>query len=136
MGVWFDRVGIIFQFLSFWFVAPEFIGEHRMRNLGRMLAQFFSASVFLILAVGMVAVVSSLAFLEGLHWFHRTGIALGLSLIVFLPGLFFYRLLRTRWLPILIDHLSDDERFRRGLLFVGGVLFILGAVLQFSATYF
>src|SRR5436190_21321349 len=39
--VWLNRVAIILGFLSFWFVAPEFIGEQRLRmwelKLGKQL---------------------------------------------------------------------------------------------------
>lgn len=107
-----------------------------MKSLGRLLAQFFSATIFLVLAVGVVAMMSSLAFLEGLHWFHRHGIALLLSLVVFVPGILAYRQFRKVWLRELIEHLSDNERFRRALLLAGGVLFVLGAGLQFTATFF
>jgi hypothetical protein len=32
---WVNRVGILLEFLSFWFAAPEILGEKRLRVLER-----------------------------------------------------------------------------------------------------
>ncbi len=136
LGQWVDRVGLLLQFLSFWFVAPELVGEERIKTLGKSMATFFSNSIFLIVAVGLLTVAWSLAFREGYHLTHRIGLALLFSSFVLVPKFLLYRLVKERWLPSLVQHLSSDEHFRKGLLWVGGFLFTLGAALQFAATFF
>lgn len=134
MGVWFDRIGLVLQFVSFWLIAPEFIGPERMQRLGYSMAKFFSTTVFLIASVGVIAVAWSLAFREGLHWFHRISYAVLFSSVILLPKLFLYRRFKKVWLPSLVGHLTNDETFRKGLFIVGGGLFTLGTILQLLGT--
>lgn len=134
MSIWFDRCGIVIQFVAFWLIAPEFIGEANMRKFGKSLAQFLSTTGFVLLSFGVLVLAWSLAFREGLHWFHRASIALLLSSIVLVPKLLLYRRFHQRWLPILVDHLSSDERFRRALALIGGALFTLGTIFQLLGT--
>ncbi len=135
MHLWLDRIGIICQFLSFWLVAPELLGEHRLKTFSRSLAAFFSTSFFLLISIGVLALAWTLAFREGIHWFHRVSLALLFSSIVFIPKLLLYNQFKKVWLPALVTHLSDDERFRRGLLLIGGALLTIGAALQLLATF-
>ena len=135
MALWFDRVGLISQFLSFWLIAPEILGEQRMLRLGRSLASAFSTTLFLGVGLCAIAIGWVLAFREGIHWFHRTGLALAFSSAVLVPELAVYHRFRSRWLPNLADHLSTDEGFRRGLLMIGATLLSLGMALQFLATF-
>jgi hypothetical protein len=135
MAVWFDRIGLISQFLSFWLIAPEVLGEERMQKLGKGLARAFSTTIFLFVSFSVIAVAWVLAFREGIHWFHRTGLALAFSSVVLLPSLLLYGRFKRVWLPRLTDHLSTDEGFRRGLLSMGAVLLSLGTALQLAATF-
>lgn len=134
-SLWADRAGILIQFSSFWLIAPEIIGEDQLMRLRTVLVRVFSASLVLIVTIGMVAIAWSLAFREGMHWFHKVGWALLFSLIVLVPKLLFYKTLKEKWLPYLVEHLSSDQHFRRGLMLIGGVLFTLGSALQFVATF-
>ena len=106
-----------------------------MQALGRRITGFFSTSVFTIATLGIIGIAWSLAFREGIHWLHRVGLALLFSSVVLIPKVLFYKKLKTVWIPALIEHLSDDERFRRGLLIIGGVLFSLACLLQLVATF-
>lgn len=135
MHVWMDRIGLVFQFLSFWLVAPELMGEERLKSLSRGLANFFSTTLFLLISFGVIALAWTLAFREGIHWFHRVSLALLFSSVVLLPKLLLYTRFKKVWLPALVRHLSDDEGFRRGLLLVGGALLTIGVTLQLLATF-
>lgn len=135
MHLWLDRIGLVCQFLSFWFVAPELIGEDRLQGLSKGLASFFSTTLFLFISLAVVALAWSLAFREGIHWFHRGSLALLFSSVVLIPKLLLYKRFKKVWLPALIQHLSDDERFRRGLLMIGGALLTIGVALQILATF-
>ena len=50
---WVNRVGIVLEFLSFWFAAPEILGEERLRALERRVEQGIKAlpSALLLMAV-------------------------------------------------------------------------------------
>lgn len=135
MAVWLDRLGLFLQFISFWLIAPEVFGEARIQKFGKGLATFFSTSLFLVLSVGIIALAWSLAFREGMHWFHRASIALAFSSIILVPKLFLYHRFRKVWLPQLVELLSSDEHFRRALLLIGGVLLSIGVALQVLATF-
>lgn len=135
MAEWLDRIGLLAQFVSFWLIAPEFIGAAKMQKLGKSVAQFLSTTLFLLITAGIVGLAWSLAFREGIHWFHRASLALLFSSIVLIPKLFLFRQFRKVWLPSLINHLSSDETFRKGLFMVGGGLFTLGTILQIVATF-
>lgn len=135
MNIWLDRFGLLAQFFAFWLVAPEIIGEHRMRRLGAGAAQFFSTTVFIVLSLGIVGLAWALAFREGIHWFHRASLALLFSSIVLVPKLLLYQRFRRVWLPALIGHLESDEGLRKGLFMIGGFLFTVGCALQIIATF-
>lgn len=135
MNAWLDRIGLVAQFLAFWLVAPEIIGEHRMRRLGSGVAQFFSTTIFIVLSIGVIGLAWALAFREGIHWFHRASLALLFSSIVLVPKVFLYRRFRKVWLPTLIGHLESDEGLRKGLFLIGGFLFTVGFALQIIATF-
>jgi len=71
VSLWVNRVGIVLEFLSFWFAAPEILGEERLRALEHRvergirvlpLAMFFLAVVilpFLVVGGGVAAVASA-----------------------------------------------------------------------------
>ena len=134
MSIWFDRCGIVIQFFAFWLIAPEFIGGANMNKFGKSLAQFLSTTGFVLLSSGVLVLAWSLAFLDGLHWFHRASIALLISSIVIVPKLLLYRKFHQLWLPKLLDHLSRDEHFRRVLALIGCALFTLGTIFQLLGT--
>jgi hypothetical protein len=135
IGPWLDRVGLLAQFVSFWLIAPEFIGGEKMQVVGKAMAKFLSTTLFITITIGIIAVAWSLAFREGIHWFHRASLALLFSSIVLIPKLLLFRKFKTTWLPNVINHLSSDEGFRKGLFLVGGVLFSIGTALQIAATF-
>ncbi len=135
MSLWLDRVGLLAQFISFWLIAPEFIGSERMQKLGKAMAIFLSKSLFLVITAGILVLAWSLTFREGIHWFHRASLALLFSSVVLIPKILFYRQFKKVWLPKLISHLTSDDEFRKGLFIVGGGLFTLGTMLQIIATF-
>jgi hypothetical protein len=135
MLVWFDRIGLLCQFLSFWCIAPEILGAQRMQKFSKMLATFFSTTIFVMITAALVVVIWALALKEGLHWFHKLGLALVFSSLVLVPKVLFYRKFKKVWLPRLIAHLSDDENFRKGLFIVGAVFLTVGFALQLVATF-
>ena len=71
---WVNRVGIVLEFLSFWLVAPEILGEERLRALERRAEWGISRLPYLmLLPVGLVSVWAS----------YQTGsLGLALALVV------------------------------------------------------
>lgn len=128
-------MGLLAQFVAFWLIAPEFIGGEKMQKLGKAVAQFLSTTVFVVITLGVIAVAWTLAFREGIHWFHRVSLALLFSSFVLIFKLLLYRRFKSVSLPKLIDHLSSDEGFRKGLFMVGSGFFTLGTILQIVATF-
>ncbi len=66
---WINRVGLMFEFLSFWFAAPEILGEKRLRKLLELGLKVLPAAEWGFLAVlGMgswgLVVVLKMGFLE------------------------------------------------------------------------
>lgn len=65
---WINRLGLVFEFLSFWFAAPEILGEKRLRTLERRLERGLRAlpRILLILLFSTAMVVVTVMF--GLLW--------------------------------------------------------------------
>jgi hypothetical protein len=135
-----NRIGLVLAFLSFWFVAPEFIGEKRLRlweqALARGLLRMPTAMewVFRSLSVVMIGIFI-------IRWLStsRTGtqelpqvpqwflLGAGLTSSAFLIS-------RIVVEPI-VSKLANDDRVRQTSLVFGAVLFTIGFVLQFVATF-
>ena len=139
-----NRVGLSIGFLSFWFAAPEFIGEERLgrweQNVAKALWKFNRLPQTLKAICLVLPFFAVYSFLASLH--HWTG--------VFGPT-------RSRWDPFskealgavmaaiatmiaanldsIIQPLANDSKVRQRALFIGAVLFTLSFVLQFVATY-
>ncbi|MBS1705838.1 MAG: hypothetical protein JST40_08185 [Armatimonadetes bacterium] len=135
LHLWMDRLGLILQYLAFWLVAPEILGEHNLRRLGKGMATFLGSSIFLVLSLGVFSVVWSLFLRESLHWLHRLSWAVVESVILLIPLYFLARRIHRVWVPKFIQHVSTDELLRRTLGMVGAGFFTLGFFLQIAATF-
>jgi hypothetical protein len=54
---WVNRVGIVLEFLSFWFAAPEILGEGRLRALERRVEKQVRQLPIMTGALMMVALI-------------------------------------------------------------------------------
>jgi hypothetical protein len=152
---WVNRGGIMLEFLSFWFAAPEILGEERLRALERKVERGIRVlsnrprwmTLGVAVAVGMVLVrlgdpmirciesaVSAVASrvvgkVAGDILVFVLGAVLGWVWQALMPKL------QDRVLSPLLKILADDERIRQRSLAVGAVLFVVGFLLQFVATF-
>ena len=136
---WVNRVGIVLEFLSFWFAAPEILGEERLRALERRVERGIS---LLAVAMAMIAGLAGMMGLVGLtavtimgeeamaDWGWVAGIALMAGI-----GMWLAIMYEQKALPRLLRVLADDTRIRRRSLAMGAVLFVVGFLLQLVATF-
>lgn len=57
---WLNRIGMLFEFLSFWFAVPEIVGEERLRALERKVESVLKLTPK---AVAVVAVMTAMVVL-------------------------------------------------------------------------
>jgi len=133
--IWLDRLGLVLQFISFWLVAPEILGEQRVRRLGDALGRVLSWLLFAPIGVVALAGAAYFAFREGELVFRSVlhGILFMLALIV--PAALGYHNATQKQIPRLIQAIEDFSEFRRLLLAVGAGLFSLGFALQLISTF-
>jgi hypothetical protein len=60
MVEWVNRVGMLLEFLSFWFAAPEILGEERLRALERKLEHWIERNLAEFLLVSVLISVGTL----------------------------------------------------------------------------
>jgi hypothetical protein len=148
---WANRAGIILGFLSFWFAAPEFIGEERLKAWERSLERVLRGSIPLALGLTIGCGVVFLAFVCGIAaWTLLSGILPLLSSVEkhVLSLLFIASFMLGLWVGHdaadwgtrrivrpLLARLAEDEAIRRRCLMFGALLFILGTALQLFATF-
>jgi hypothetical protein len=145
---WLNRIGIILGFFSFWFAAPEFIGEERLKswedglskvarrmpNVLRRIIQFF----IWILALGIGAAIMW-PFAGGEYSNLLIWIIFPVVMTVLICGFLFYYskidpLIERVTLKV-VSTLANDRKARQRSLFLGAFLFVVSTVLQFLATY-
>jgi hypothetical protein len=137
---WVNRVGIVLEFLSFWFAAPEILGEERLRAVeqgvekGIGLLPAVVGSRWTVFALGMVAgvLVSLRAVTEGL-W-EDLGL-LGITAAAVGTGMAVVTITLEKVVEPVLRVLADDQRIRQRSLAVGTVLFVVGFLLQLIATF-
>jgi hypothetical protein len=136
-----NRIGLVLGFFSFWFAAPEFIGEHRLKSWEQTLAAvllrvpkaveritniLFRYTALFIPTLVIIALFTS-------DWsmvlfFSPLSVALIIGLVL---SLFFARFT----LEGVVGKLANDSRVRQRALFLGAALFTVSFVLHFIATF-
>ncbi len=142
---WLNRIGLIMGFISFWFAAPEILGEENLKKLSVTLGASFgciSFLLFVIMLIGSLLVTVVLLFLI----FDSLDLDSEYLILFFLIGYllviwFFHELLpdiTNKFLNLLkriLSQLADDKNFRRKSLFFGGAFFVIGFALQFLGSF-
>jgi hypothetical protein len=142
-----NLVGIVLEFLSFWFAAPEILGVDRLRALEQELKKGIRllpvARAWLVGLAMVVGLVTSAAVIM-VPSAAMGPLATRLSLLIVLAGLLAGLLaieetkiaLQERVIAPVLQVLADDknEHIRRRSLVVGGVLFVIAFLCQFTAA--
>jgi hypothetical protein len=130
-----NRIGLILGFFSFWFAAPEILGEERLKGCAVNSLGGCLGILFLFTISGIILAVQYMAF-------HPTDNPYILGFVAIFFTLFMFWLLPQKIMPrvpFLIEKISlrfiGNPRRRKRLLYIGAILFVLGFVLQFAATF-
>jgi hypothetical protein len=164
MATWLNRIGIILGFFSFWFAAPEFIGEKRLKSWEESLAKltgkipiltagFFALLGYMILLAAGTSVVFLIGYLSSSipdwipgmpdmpSWLFGDVCGVLIFGVILGGGYFLYNYfssLNRRIKHMILRAVSafaNDSRQRQRSLFLGAFLFIISTVLQFLATF-
>jgi len=149
--VWLNRIGLILNFLAFWFSVPELIGEKRLIAWERKIESSIERSIesvkIAIFIIGWILFLTYSIWNLVKNW--QNLVSLG---IIGLIAMFLARasneliaLIATilgavmdiyeRLIRGVLKYLADDETVRRRYLWLGALLFVLGTILQFIATF-
>lgn len=137
---WLNRLRILLNFLSFWLVAPEFVGEARLKSWEAVVAKglnklptitkvaYFLTTISMIVAY-VIATVRRMragtADLPGIPQNWTTILALSSGLTIAAP------FIAERLVPIL----ANDKQVRQRFLFLGAGLFVVATLIEFGLTF-
>lgn len=147
---WLNLLGLLLQFLAFWFAAPELLGEMTLKKFETGLKKFVTLMpVILLMSVVMLFGfgLGGYGLYMGLKGssgelqtqdFTRYYIIMGCSFLVYALFMLFYKRIQ-RWVSLristpLIETLINQGETRKQALIIGAILFTLGFILQFITT--
>jgi hypothetical protein len=129
-----NRIALLLGFLSFWFAAPEFIGEERLKLWEHSLASGLRR-VPLVMAYTLLGLCVIAFVILAVNAVGNGGVALSVWTVA---GLFLSLvavLLVRDAIERIVSRLANDDRTRQNSLFVGAVLFTASFLLQLIATF-
>ncbi|MCB0733624.1 MAG: hypothetical protein H6608_02895 [Flavobacteriales bacterium] len=147
---WINLVGLVLQFLAFWFAAPELLGTDALRRFEKGMTRMISALPTLLIAGGAaifgiaMAIYGTMTGLKAAREGASTNPMytmiwiLGISVVVIVYLIGFSK--RTqRWASAvlaepLVQRLIHNNESRRLALVVGAILFTLGFLCQVVAV--
>lgn len=137
---WLNRIGIVLGFLSFWFAAPEFIGEARLKAWEMSLARGIFRLPRIVTTMWVVLCCAAFLCIFNEHLLH---LVWGKPLpgmfswggFLFFSQVFASALLPRSFLYKAVQFLANDEEQRQRSLFLGGTLFTISFALQLMATF-
>ena len=150
--IWMNRVGIILNFISFWFAAPEILGEERLRKIEASFEKVVKAGstclvVFLFVTLIPLFVIMLFflmpALITGIMMlFTGSSLWAGIKTLLAVIGFWLGVALLVQVVNLVpelterfLNMLADNQRIRQRALILGALLFVLGNILQFVATY-
>ena len=146
MAIDLTRVGLICDFLAFFLAAPEVLGESGMRKVQsfmRVVALGLSIFLFVISILSTLLLLFIWVFMPLVFVLEYTNFVPGSWLLGPIPSIVFLGVgligALVSWLPSqlmkFVEGLSNSQQFRRQLLRLGVLLFILGASAQLAGTF-
>lgn len=145
----FTRLGLFLDFLAFFLAAPEILGETGMLKAREFIRVLLVTSSMLLFGISAIAAIMLLFF-----WLVVPIVTMASSVAVLaqftdqeIPAQVFieYYLLigvvggLLSWIPTklmkVMDWLTNDVRFRRQLLNIGVLSFVLGSLAQLAGTF-
>lgn len=142
MMKWINIIGFVFQFLSFWFAAPELLGSDTLKRFEEGLIKLMSRLPALLLGGGGVV----FGLMMGIYGVYKGAsadaqtnytqtffIIIGISVLYFVLILFYKKI--ERWIERkfakpTIENLIKNNESRKTALMIGAVLFTVGFMCQ------
>ena len=149
---WVTILGLTFQFLAFWFAAPELLGATTLKRFEVGLKKFILfLPMFTVILVVLTYGITSIGIglfktiksqTEGVDEseIYNYYLGLGIGTVFYIVFLIFYKRIKN-WLTIklaepLAKKLIEDNQTRSIALIIGAVLFTLGFVAQLVGLIF
>lgn len=149
---WLAIIGLTFQFLAFWFAAPELLGESTLLRFQSSLKRLISVLpllIILIVVLGYGLTFSVLGVLKGLQAsetgieessMYRYFLIMGICTVVYFIFLAYYKKIKlgleTKLAAPLVNRLINNSQARSSALVIGAVLFTTGFLCQLVALIF
>ncbi|GAB5538997.1 MAG: hypothetical protein Salg2KO_11000 [Salibacteraceae bacterium] len=143
---WIELIGVTFQFLSFWFAAPELLGEPALKRFESGLKRFLTALPLTILFFFILVYAFSFAgygIYTGLKGaeiglseddYFQYMVVLGSAFAIYGVFLIFFKRIRnfitSKVSDPLVERLIHKSQTRQQALVIGAVLFTLGFIIQ------
>lgn len=144
---WLNAAGLLLQFLSFWFAAPEILGDGFLKSMQAGLKSFvtkISVLVVIVVVLGYGLTFSIMGILKGMSASEtpvtksemmQYYIAFGMATLLYLIFIFNYKKIRAyidrRVAGPLIEKLIFNADLRKNALITGAILFTIGFLTQF-----
>lgn len=137
LQIWID----VLEFLSFWMLAPELLGEKRMQQLEKGFLKLEPAMPGILFGLMGFAFGKSMAKLAKVfgeeEWWLYTVIGI---MVVYLALMFFYlkdlaQFIANRIFRPFFQHLSESGAFRTQLLKMGALLFTVSFGMKMLAYF-
>ena len=145
---WINALGLLLQFIAFWFAAPELLGKNTLKRFENGLQKTISRLpmiILLILILGVSIGYSVYGIYTGLKASEggitqgemtRYYVFLGLSFMVYFIFMIFnkkvVKMLDTYLAQPLMHKLIHKSEIRKNALIVGAILFTLGFLIQIT----
>ena len=148
---WVNALGLTFQFISFWFAAPELLGEQTLKRMEaglKILITKIPVILVMLFCCGHGLTLGIMGIVKGLKASNK-GIAeseyysflavLAISFMAYLLFIIYYKRI-NRWLENsiaqpLTQRLIHNNETRQNALLIGAVLFSIGFLLQLAVLF-
>ena len=143
---WINLFGLILQFVSFWFAAPELLGQSTMQRFEKGLKKLVSAIPLIIILIfvlsyalatagygiynGLKGAELGLEENELMNYFITMGVAFAFYFVFLIFAKRIRRFLEKRVANPLIDKLINQGEVRKQALIIGAILFSIGFLIQ------
>ncbi len=135
---WLNLLSVVLQFLAFWLVAPEFIGEEGLKKFEDLILKFVDQIPNVIITLlgtvfgyAFAHIIIDFQIVEQSSLIKKIGLIL---IIVLFVLVLIYKNLIELWLitrvanPIILKLRQED--IRRNTMLIGAAFFTLGFILQ------
>lgn len=144
--LWINRIGMLMDFLAFWFAAPELLGERRLKAMEKIVVEsakgcYFSLGCLMPIILWFLIIPWVDELLRPLRGAPTSKVLITGLILTSLALLLWWILsnlsftLVKRAMRAVVHFFSDDSRTRRRALSIGAAFFVIGFILQLISTF-